>query len=134
MHIRNSCYQTDAPTLAAQFGQTEREYMYCDMHSLCIMQVELAGWTSPDIVKSLLLKDMPDLMRKDTEKLMDENAMGKKQAQRFTRREAAIRAAATQSTATADAGAGAGMQAAQSPAQAKSEEDSVSLFKILPFQ
>ena len=57
------------------------------------MQVELAGWTSPDIVKSLLLKDMPDLMRKDTEKLMDENAPGKKQAQHFTRREAAIRAA-----------------------------------------
>ena len=104
------------------------------MPSLCIMQVELAGWTSPDIVKSLLLKDMPDIMRKDTEKLMDENALGKKQAQRFTRREAAIRAAATQSPAAADAGAGAGQKAAQGPAQADPEEDSVSFVRLLPFQ
>ena len=104
------------------------------MPSLCIMQVELAGWTSPDIVKTLLLKDMPDIMRKDTEKLMDESTSGKKQAQRFTRREAAIRAAATQSTATADAGAGAGKQAAQSPTQADPEEDSVSSVEVLPLQ
>ena len=103
------------------------------MPSLCITQVELAGWTSPDIVKSLLLKDMPDIMRKDTEKLMDENALDKKQAQRFTRREAAIRAAATQSPAAADAGAGAGQQA-QSSAQAVPEEDSVSFVKMLPYQ
>lgn len=99
-----------------------------------IMQVELAGWTTPDIVKSLLLKDMPDLMRKDTEKLMDESPPGKKQAQRFTRQEAAARAAATQSTATADAGAGPGKQAAQSPAQAHPEEDPVSSVEMLPFQ
>ena len=103
-----------------------------NMPSLCIMQVELAGWTNPDIVKSLLLKDMPDIMRKDTQKLMDENASGKKQAQRFTRREAAIRAAATQSPARADAGAG--QQAAQIPAQADPEESSVSFVAALSFQ
>ena len=116
------------PIVIAHIGQAKR-----NMSSLCIMQVELAGWTSPDIVKSLLLKDMPDIMRKDTEKLMDENASGKKQAQRFTRSEAAVRAAATQSPARADAGAGAGQQAAQSSSQAVPEEDSVSFVKMLPF-
>ena len=52
-------------------------------------QVELASWTGPDFVKTLLLKDMPDLMRKDTEKLIDDSAPGKKQPQRFTCQEAA---------------------------------------------
>lgn len=51
--------------------------------------MKLASWTGPDFVKTLLLKDMPDLMRKDTEKLIDDSAPGKKHPQRFTRQEAA---------------------------------------------
>ena len=77
------------------------------------MQVELASWTGPDFVKSLLLKDMPELMRKDTEKLIDESGPGTKQPQRFTRREAARRAAAAQSMAATDPGSSAECTAAQ---------------------
>ena len=58
-------------------------------------------------MKSLLLKDMPELMRKDTEKLMDESGPGNRQPQRFTRREAARRAAAAQSMAATDPGSSA---------------------------
>ena len=66
------------------------------------MQVELASWTGPEFVKSLLLKDMPELMRKDTEKLIDESGPGSKQPQRFTRQDSARRAAAAQSMAAPD--------------------------------
>lgn len=94
------------------------------------MQVELASWTGPDFVKTLLLKDMPELMRKDTEKLIDESAPGKKQPQRFTRQEAARQAAAAQTTSVADQDNPAEQQASQSSAQAAPEEDTVRLAAV----
>lgn len=47
-------------------------------------------------MKSLLLDKMPDMMRKDIEKLVEEAGTGtKKQPERFTHKEMARRAAAT---------------------------------------
>lgn len=94
-------------------------------NDLCVVQVELAAWTGPDFVKTLLLKDMPDLMRKDTEKLIDESPPGKKQPQRFTRQEAARRAAAALDTVAASPGKAAQHPAAQSAGEAAEEEDMV---------
>ena len=91
------------------------------------MQVELASWTGPDFVKSLLLKDMPELMRKDTEKLIDESGPGNRQPQRFTRQEAARRAAAAQSTAATDTGSSAEHKAPQCDAEDAPAHDMVSL-------
>ena len=97
----------------------------CAKIDLCLVQVELAAWTGSDFVKTLLLKDMPDLMRKDTEKLIDESPPGKKQPQRFTRHEAARRAAAEQNTAAASPGEAAQHPAAQSAGEPAEEEDTV---------
>ena len=47
-------------------------------------------------MKSILLDKMPDMMRKDIEKLVEEAGAGdRKQPERFTRKEMARRAAAT---------------------------------------
>ena len=91
------------------------------------LQVELASWTGPEFVKTLLLKNMPELMRKDTEKLIDESSPGSKQPQRFTRREAAKRAAAEQSMMAADPGDSAEHTAAQGADEAAPMPDMVGL-------
>lgn len=58
--------------------------------------MEAASWLGPDIVRSLLLDKMPDMMRKDIEKLVEEAGAGiRKQPERFTRKEMSRRAAAT---------------------------------------
>jgi hypothetical protein len=86
----------------------------CHFKLLNASQVEVAGWLGPDTIKSLLLDKMPDMMRKDTEKLVEEAGAGfRKQPQRYTRKEAAKRAMAAPPTAL-PAGPAAAMAGASS--------------------
>lgn len=71
------------------------------MHAIHGAQVELASWLGADVVRSMLLAKMPDAMRKDTEKLVEE-APRKQHPARLTRKEAAARAR----TAAVDGSAG----------------------------
>ena len=82
------------------------------------MQAELAGWLGAEAVQGTLLDKMPELMRKDLEKLLAEAPGGRRRAQRFTRREAARRPCEAPA-APADAGA----QAQVPVAAATAEED-----------
>ena len=70
---------------------------------------------------------MPELMRKDTEKLIDESGAVAKQPQRFTRHEAARRAAAAQSAVASEPGGSTGDTAAQCDAEAAPTQDMVGL-------
>lgn len=58
------------------------------------LQVELRAWLGVDYVQGSLCSKMPDLMRKDVEKLISEYSGSKTQPERFTRREQAARDAA----------------------------------------
>lgn len=77
------------------------------------MQLELSSWIGVDTVKALLCEKMPEAMRKDMVKLLEEQAPMRKAPQRFTRREQAARAA--QQGAAADSSAGAGSSAPGGP-------------------
>ncbi len=89
----------------------------------------MAGWLGPDVVKSLLLDKMPDMMRKDTEKLVEEAGTGaRKQPQRFTRKEAVKRANAAPSAA-AIVGVAAAATSGHSGAAEADANDMVSIFQ-----
>jgi cytoskeleton-associated protein 5 len=67
----------------------------------------------------MLLEKMPDMMRKDTEKLVEETCLGvRKQPQRFTRKEAARRAVSAAAPETS-----AGATASSAPAAGPSVTD-----------
>lgn len=69
---------------------------------------------------------MPDLMRKDVEKLMEEGPPAKKHPERFTRKEQAARAAAVEAS-EASGSAEAGSVGAARPTGAAAEEESQAL-------
>ena len=58
------------------------------------VQVELRAWLGTDYVQGSLCGKMPDLMRKDVEKLIAEYTGSRTQPERFTRKEQAAREAA----------------------------------------
>ena len=58
------------------------------------LQMELCSWMGAAIVQATLVERMPDAMRKDMEKSIQEAPAGRKQPERFTRKEQARRAAA----------------------------------------
>ena len=58
-------------------------------------QVEMQGYLGRQYVEGSLCDKMPAIMRKDVEKLLDENASLKLTPQRFTRKEQEARAAQT---------------------------------------
>ena len=64
--------------------------------NFCILQVELRAWLGADYVQGSLCGKMPDLMRKDVEKLIAEYSGSKTLPERFTRREQAAREAAAE--------------------------------------
>ncbi|KAK9818850.1 hypothetical protein WJX81_005118, partial [Elliptochloris bilobata] len=87
------------------------------------LTVELAGWLGAEAVQGTLLDKMPELMRKDLEKLLAEAGNARKRPQRFTRHEAARR--------PAEAPAAPAVEGAQAPsvgaAPAEEEEDAQGL-------
>lgn len=85
------------------------------------VQVELASWSGPDFVRSMLLDKMPEMMRKDTEKLVEASTSEKRAPQRLTRKEAARRASA-QAAGSAPSSASAGMWAAPAAGPTEAED------------
>lgn len=62
-------------------------------------QVEMRAWLGADYVHGSLCGKMPDQMRKDVEKLMEDYPGSKTQPERFTRKEQAAREAAAEAAA-----------------------------------
>jgi hypothetical protein len=67
----------------------------CRLDLLCpsSAQAVIARWAGVELVKTMLFEKMRDAMRKEVEKLLEEVAGTRPAATRFTRKEAAKRAA-----------------------------------------
>ena len=87
------------------------------------MQVELAGWLGAETIQSTLLDKMPELMRKDLDKLLAEAGGAYKRPERFTRSEAAKRVREGAPAAPAEPGDSVSASAASTSAPSAEEDD-----------
>lgn len=71
---------------------TLQQLPYNGYYSVQSPQAELCCWTGPKLVQDTLLDKMPDSMRKDVEKLLEDIPPTRKRPERFTRKEQAKQA------------------------------------------
>lgn len=77
----------------------------CQLISLRV-QVELCCYTGPKLIQDTLLEKMPESMRKDVEKSLQDIPPGRKRPERYTRKEGIIVAAETAEPGPATSTAG----------------------------
>lgn len=85
--------------------------------------MELAGWLGAETIQSTLLDKMPELMRKDLDKLLAQAGGAHKRPERFTRSEVAKRVREGAPAAPAEPGVSVSASAASTSAPSAEEDD-----------
>ena len=120
---RCMCHHSHRPLALQKRGVCPRLLLMALAKLLLPLQMELCSWMGAAPVQATLVEKMPDTMRKDVERSIQEAPAGRKQPERFTRKEQARRAAAPAPGPTSRPDEAAAAGPAASAAAAPEEEE-----------